>query len=117
MLDGQPAWLIDQIGGSFCIMYFCEDPASIPPALQQQLLGLRQAAIPVETLIVSRTPGAFLLKLVVDSEGLVFQRYDAQPDTLYLVRPDQHVVARWRTMDVSCILAALSRATANPLQE
>jgi 3-(3-hydroxy-phenyl)propionate hydroxylase len=38
------------------------------------------------------------------------QRYDATPDTVYLLRPDQHVVARWRTLDMAQLQAALARA-------
>ena len=29
-------------------------------------------------------------------DDLAAQRYDAQPGTVYLLRPDQHVCARWR---------------------
>ena len=49
---------------------------------------------------------------VEDSEGLLAQRYDAAPGTVYLIRPDQHVAARWRGFDVAKIRAALRRATA-----
>jgi 3-(3-hydroxy-phenyl)propionate hydroxylase len=49
---------------------------------------------------------------VQDAEGLLAQRYDAQPGTVYLIRPDQHVAARWRRFDAAAIRAALRRATA-----
>jgi 3-(3-hydroxy-phenyl)propionate hydroxylase len=38
------------------------------------------------------------------------RRYDATPGTLYLLRPDQHVVARWRTLEMAQLQAALARA-------
>ena len=39
------------------------------------------------------------------------QRYDAKPGSAWLIRPDQHVVARWRHLDAPAIRAALARAT------
>jgi 3-(3-hydroxy-phenyl)propionate hydroxylase len=37
-------------------------------------------------------------------------RYDAQPGTTYLLRPDQHIAARWRTYDEAKVRAAIARA-------
>jgi len=47
---------------------------------------------------------------IVDTQGLVAKRYDAKPGTTYLLRPDQHVAARWRQMDSAKLQAALFRA-------
>jgi 3-(3-hydroxy-phenyl)propionate hydroxylase len=44
--------------------------------------------------------------------GLVAKRYDARPGTVYLIRPDQHVAARWRTYDEGKVGAAVNRALA-----
>jgi len=43
---------------------------------------------------------------------LATQRYDAQPGTVYLLRPDQHVCARWRKPTAANIRAAVDRALA-----
>ncbi|SEJ87688.1 MULTISPECIES: FAD-dependent oxidoreductase [unclassified Variovorax] len=43
---------------------------------------------------------------------LATQRYDAQPGTVYLLRPDQHVCARWRRPTAANIRAAADRALA-----
>src|SRR5690606_34406217 len=32
---------------------------------------------------------------VVDEQNLLAQRYDALDGTCYLIRPDQHIAARW----------------------
>jgi len=53
---------------------------------------------------------------VTDTEGLLAARYDGQPGTAYLFRPDQHVCARWRGfdggVDVAAVRAAIAHATA-----
>ena len=111
--DGKPGWLIDHAGGKFQLLFFCEDPSSISAPMQQQLHRLAEASIPVHALVIARQSGRCSLACVTDREGLAFQRYDARPGTAYLVRPDQHVTARWREVEVSRIVAAVARATAN----
>src|SRR5690606_1371452 len=51
---------------------------------------------------------------LIDRDGLFAARYDAQPGTTYLIRPDQHVLARWRSFRPECIRRALERALALP---
>jgi 3-(3-hydroxy-phenyl)propionate hydroxylase len=43
---------------------------------------------------------------------LATQRYDAQPGTVYLLRPDQHVCARWRQPTAADIRTAIDHALA-----
>ena len=45
-----------------------------------------------------------------DVQGLAARRCDARPGTCYLIRPDQHVAARWRRFDVAAAGVALARA-------
>lgn len=47
---------------------------------------------------------------LADSSGLAAKRYDAEPDTAYLLRPDGYVAARFRHPTREAIAAALSRA-------
>jgi 3-(3-hydroxy-phenyl)propionate hydroxylase len=51
------------------------------------------------------------VSVVEDSQGLVARRFDAGPGTCYLIRPDQIVAARWRTLQPAAVRAALARAT------
>ncbi len=46
-----------------------------------------------------------------DSAGLVGARYDAEPGTAYLLRPDGYVAARFRHPTRAALDAALARAT------
>jgi 3-(3-hydroxy-phenyl)propionate hydroxylase len=50
------------------------------------------------------------VKVLVDAQGLVTKRYNATPGTTYLLRPDQHVLARWRSLDSAQLQAAMARA-------
>ncbi|MCX2861156.1 FAD-dependent oxidoreductase [Paucibacter sp. PLA-PC-4] len=47
--------------------------------------------------------------LIVPADGLLAERYDARPGSVYLIRPDQHLAARWRRFDAAKIQAALRR--------
>jgi 3-(3-hydroxy-phenyl)propionate hydroxylase len=74
---------------------------------------LRAIASPIKPslLIVAPSPLDIPgMTVIVDTQGLVAKRYDAQPGTAYLLRPDQHVLARWRTLDSARLQAAMARA-------
>jgi 3-(3-hydroxy-phenyl)propionate hydroxylase len=45
-----------------------------------------------------------------EASELAVRRYDARPGTVYLLRPDQHVSARWRVPSSAQIRAAFDRA-------
>ena len=116
-VNGQDAWLLDQVGKGFQLLLFVDTVPSPEVLAQIASCGsapLRANAQPVQAtpLIVASSslniPG---VKVIVDTQGLVAKRYDARPGTTYLLRPDQQVVARWRTLDTHAVQAALARAT------
>jgi 3-(3-hydroxy-phenyl)propionate hydroxylase len=47
----------------------------------------------------------------IDADGLAAKRYDAEPGTSYLLRPDGYVAARFRHPTRAAIEAAVSRAS------
>ena len=113
-LGTQDAWLIDQLGNRFQGLYFCDDPAAIPAAIVEQFSVLAQGALPIEALVIAGKPGHLAnAKVIFDANGVIARRYDAQDGTYYLARPDQHVAARWRTLDAARVQQALARATCN----
>ena len=48
----------------------------------------------------------------LSATGTAADRYDARPGTVVLLRPDQHVCARWRAPTAADVAAALKRALA-----
>jgi 3-(3-hydroxy-phenyl)propionate hydroxylase len=50
--------------------------------------------------------------VLIDIDGLIAKRYDMQLGTAYLLRPDQHVCARWRQVTSEKLQAALDLAMA-----
>ncbi len=55
---------------------------------------------------------ALVLDRAQDRAGVLWRRYDARPGTVYLLRPDRHVAARFRRYDAPAVRAALHRAMA-----
>jgi 3-(3-hydroxy-phenyl)propionate hydroxylase len=100
-------WLLDCLRGGFTGLYFADGAA-------EALAGLAAGPIPIRTtaVLAGTSPAPVELQAVTDSEGLVRKRYDGKSGTFYLMRPDQHVAARWRRVDPQAITAALRRATA-----
>jgi len=47
---------------------------------------------------------------LADPDGVLTQRLDATPGAAYLLRPDQHLCARWRSLDRGKVAAARDRA-------
>jgi 3-(3-hydroxy-phenyl)propionate hydroxylase len=112
-VDGQAGWLLPQLGQQFTGVLFCGEQG-IDPATRAALDALRAGPIPLKLVVVTRgdaqaaaLPG---MHVVHDAEGLANARYDATHGTFYLVRPDQHVCARWRQVDMSAVEHALKRA-------
>jgi 3-(3-hydroxy-phenyl)propionate hydroxylase len=89
---GRSGWLLRTLGPDFTLLVFGKAPAWASALPQVKLLQVGTD--------------------VLDAQGLMAKRLDARPGTAYLVRPDQHVCARWRNLDEAAVRAALATATA-----
>ncbi|MGF6970899.1 3-(3-hydroxy-phenyl)propionate hydroxylase [Paraburkholderia sp. WC7.3g] len=119
-VQGDDAWFLNQTGhGGFTGVHFCGHGDDLS-ACAEQLAALARLAVPVRTVIVvprgaaaTALPGMPGITVVEDVEGIVTHRFDARPGTFYLLRPDQHVCARWRAFDIGSVAKAVNRATCN----
>jgi 3-(3-hydroxy-phenyl)propionate hydroxylase len=113
--NGDAGWLLNKVGQQFVALYFAEDPDALDATTIAALSGLSSGGIPVQPLVISRKTGTVAggIRALEDARGIAAQRYDAKPGTLYLLRPDQHVAARWRSLDAAKVKAAVARATCN----
>ncbi|MGX9689112.1 FAD-dependent oxidoreductase [Achromobacter anxifer] len=108
-------WWLAQLDGDFVLALFCGDALPGRDTLLA-LQALRTAPVPVKAVLVA-SPQCDLsalpkeLPAVTDREGCLGKRYDAQAGTAYLIRPDQHITARWRAFDAGAVTAAVNRAT------
>ncbi|MGO4396087.1 FAD-dependent oxidoreductase [Variovorax sp. M-6] len=101
--DGRSGWLLRELyppGAEttrFTALVFGEGEAA-----ERSLEALARADVPLH-----------VVRIVHGGAGeLAARRYDARPGTVYLLRPDQHVCARWREPTPEAVRAAHDRALA-----
>ncbi len=110
-----PVWLLDQLGGAFVGLYYAgtEAPDRNLGSRLGALINLSEPVRPVVICAAGPARGwtATGLDAFEDVQGLFAERYGAFPGTFYLIRPDQHVAARWRHLDIRATRDAVQRAT------
>jgi 3-(3-hydroxy-phenyl)propionate hydroxylase len=95
--SGEP-WLLSHLGGAFSLLLF-------GAAVTRQDEIQRRVGDGVRVLSVGGKD-----TVMIDRGGLATERYGAQDDAVYLVRPDQHIAARWKNPALDAIAGALARA-------
>lgn len=87
-------WLLDRLGGRFQLMTIDADAPG----------SLDAGGIAIERVALSSGD---------DESGALAARYlGGATSAVYLLRPDQHVAARWETYDEAAVKAALDKAVA-----
>lgn len=94
-------FLLDKLGGGLDLLYFTSQ-AALPEAVQAVITKLKASGVPLRVSAI--TPHALSVQgadqVVVDAAGQVRVRYGVkQEGAAYLLRPDQHICARWVTLD------------------
>ncbi|MEI5999859.1 FAD-dependent oxidoreductase [Paraburkholderia bengalensis] len=106
------AHLTDLVTPCFTALCFSDEGdvshgfASLSDSLRER--GVPFRVVPVSARLHAQATGVHAW----DHTGRVFERYDAKPGTVYLVRPDGHVLGRWRNASAADIDAAIVRALA-----
>jgi 3-(3-hydroxy-phenyl)propionate hydroxylase len=85
---GTPGFLLERLSGAPTLLHVAAGLRPQPPA------GVALTVIGED---------------LIDAQHLFAARFDATPGATYLLRPDQHLAARWRGFDAAKIDAALDR--------
>ncbi|MFN3348633.1 FAD-dependent oxidoreductase [Pseudorhodoplanes sp.] len=91
MADGTACHLVETLSDGFELLYVDDGAVPVVPG------GIKATVIGQD---------------IIDARGDFARRFDAVPGTGYLLRPDQHLCARWRRPTAEKIAAARDRALA-----
>ena len=108
---GENDFLLDHLGGAFDLLWFGAADA-LPTTLQKAILEVRARGLPLRvTAIGSAGTVIGADRSLADAEGRCRERYGVTTDgAAYLLRPDQHVCARWQLVDAERLTKALMTA-------
>ena len=109
--DGSNDWLLRHLCGGFTALAYGDESGRAAQAVQEASAG----AAPVKIVSVVPAGGTCAPHQLLDRDGLVAQRYGLQPGSVVLLRPDQHVCARWHAPAPAAVRTALRRALAQAL--
>jgi len=106
-------FLLDHLGTGFTGLYFASGP-DLSPTVRGLFARLRTIDPHFKPLVVA--PESLQqsdVDIIVDASGRIAAAYAADAGSFYLLRPDRHVAARWRTVEPGeaqqALLIALAR--------
>lgn len=115
---GEDDHLLDHLGGGFDLLYFT-GAAALPQPVREVLAAVRargmavrvSAVVPAQSGHAGGAVPAGCDQVIIDAAGDVRRRYGVSQDgSAYLLRPDQHVCARWKSLDAPRLKRAFDAA-------
>jgi 3-(3-hydroxy-phenyl)propionate hydroxylase len=105
---GEDDFLLDHLGGGLDLLYFTSESA-VPQPVEEVLQTARRRGLPIKLTTIGTGPavrGAD--QHLRDPEGRVRERFGVLTDgAAYLLRPDQHVCARWLELNAQRLQEAI----------
>ena len=109
-------WLLTELGTQFCLLIFVDEPLFF----SNKIRHLRELACSWKPKIkivfvsdqeIDSKNGALILS---DKNNTCFKKWAAKPGSVYLIRPDQYIAARWKdSPPLQEIICALEKAMGN----
>jgi 3-(3-hydroxy-phenyl)propionate hydroxylase len=115
-------FLLDHLGGGFDLLWF-GGIGTLPSDVMACVAQWRAKGLPLKITCIAQGVGADAgmasspadmpwLQVLSDPQGRVHSRYGVTtPGAAYLLRPDQHICARWLHLDAQGLNSALDQAT------
>jgi 3-(3-hydroxy-phenyl)propionate hydroxylase len=112
---GDDDYLLDRFeaGAGFHVLVFTDD-ANLTGDLERILIETGHQSFPVIRVLIGIKPNDADVRraelVIADATGRIAIMYGAKAGTVYVLRPDLHVCARWRETDAGQVCRALQNA-------
>jgi 3-(3-hydroxy-phenyl)propionate hydroxylase len=107
--DWSPGHLTDVIRPIFTLLLFT-DTGEKPADVARIEMEMNTHRIPFRAIVISAQQPGNAVDAAWDEGGRLSTMYGAAHGACYLVRPDGHVLGRWRRLDIKAIVKAVSIA-------
>jgi 3-(3-hydroxy-phenyl)propionate hydroxylase len=112
--NARQAHLTELVSAGFTALCFTQE-GTVPETLQELEYSLQLAGVAFRLVTLARDrPSRHSRSMVWDHTGRLFPMYGASPGTVYLVRPDGHVLARWHRFLPSACYATIEHTLHRP---
>ena len=109
--------LLDHIGLGFSGLLFTET-GDIDTQMTGLLEELAAGDEKFTLIIISRVPFSFPNTTVLhDADGNLFASYAAADNSFYLIRPDRHITARWKDINIGEVKQAFMQSLSGGVSE